>query len=36
MLKTVGFPSLRTGDQTIIDGNLVIGMELEARAAEQA
>ena len=25
MLKTVGFPSLRTGDQTIIDGNLVIG-----------
>lgn len=25
MLKTVGFPSTRTGDQTIIDGNLVIG-----------
>lgn len=25
MLKTVGFPSSRTGDQTIIDGNLVIG-----------
>jgi hypothetical protein len=25
MLKTVGFPSIRTGDQTIIDGNLVIG-----------
>jgi hypothetical protein len=24
MLKTVGFPSTRTGDQTIIDGNLVI------------
>jgi hypothetical protein len=24
MLKTVGFPSSRTGDQTIIDGNLVI------------
>jgi hypothetical protein len=24
MLKTVGFPSARTGDQTIIDGNLVI------------
>lgn len=25
MLKTVGFPSTRTGDQTIVDGNLVIG-----------
>jgi hypothetical protein len=25
MLKTVGFPSTRTGNQTIIDGNLVIG-----------
>jgi hypothetical protein len=25
MLKTVGFPSTRTGDQTIINGNLVIG-----------
>lgn len=25
MLKTVGFPSIRTGDQTIINGNLVIG-----------
>ena len=25
MLKTVGFPSSRTGDQTIISGNLVIG-----------
>lgn len=25
MLKTVGFPSSRTGDQTIVDGNLVIG-----------
>lgn len=25
MLKTVGFPSSRTGDQTIIDGNFVIG-----------
>lgn len=25
MLKTVGFPSLRTGNQTIVDGNLVIG-----------
>lgn len=25
MLKTVGFPSERTGDQTIVDGNLVIG-----------
>lgn len=25
MLKTVGNPSTRTGDQTIIDGNLVIG-----------
>jgi hypothetical protein len=25
MLKTVGFPSARSGDQTIIDGNLVIG-----------
>lgn len=25
MLKTVGFPSTRTGDQTINDGNLVIG-----------
>ena len=24
MLKTVGFPSTRTGNQTIIDGNLVI------------
>lgn len=24
MLKTVGFPSSRTGDQTIVDGNLVI------------
>jgi len=24
MLKTVGFPSSRTGDQTIINGNLVI------------
>ncbi len=24
MLKTVGFPASRTGDQTIIDGNLVI------------
>jgi hypothetical protein len=25
MLKTVGFPSIRIGDQTIVDGNLVIG-----------
>lgn len=25
MLKTVGFPSTRTGDQTIVDGDLVIG-----------
>ena len=25
MLKTVGFPSTRTGDQTIINGDLVIG-----------
>lgn len=25
MLKTIGFPSSRTGDQTIVDGNLVIG-----------
>jgi hypothetical protein len=25
MLKTVGFPSTRTGDQTIVSGNLVIG-----------
>lgn len=25
MLKTVGFPSIRTGDQAIINGNLVIG-----------
>jgi hypothetical protein len=25
MLKTVGFPSTRIGDQTIVDGNLVIG-----------
>lgn len=25
MLKTVGNPSLRYGDQTIVDGNLVIG-----------
>ncbi len=25
MLKTVGFPSSRTGDQTIVDGNLVFG-----------
>lgn len=25
MLKTVGFPSTRTGDQTIVDGNLVVG-----------
>jgi hypothetical protein len=25
MLKSVGFPSTRTGDQTIVDGNLVIG-----------
>jgi hypothetical protein len=25
MLKTVGFPSTRTGDQTILNGNLVIG-----------
>jgi hypothetical protein len=25
MLKTVGFPSIRTGDQTITNGNLVIG-----------
>jgi hypothetical protein len=25
MLKTVGFPSTRTGDQTIVDGNIVIG-----------
>jgi len=25
MLKTVGFPSSRTGNQTIIDGNLIIG-----------
>lgn len=24
MLKTVGFPSIRTGDQTIVNGNLVI------------
>ena len=27
MLKTVGFPSTRTGDQTIVNGNLVIGTE---------
>lgn len=25
MLKTVGFPSTRTGDQTVVDGNIVIG-----------
>jgi hypothetical protein len=25
MLKTVGFPSTRTGDQTIVNGNLIIG-----------
>lgn len=25
MLKTVGFPSTRTGDQTIVSGNLIIG-----------
>ena len=25
MLKTVGFPSTRTGDQTILNGNLIIG-----------
>lgn len=25
MLKTVGNPSTRCGDQTIIDGNLIIG-----------
>jgi hypothetical protein len=25
MLKTVGFPSTRTGDQTIVAGNLIIG-----------
>lgn len=25
MLKTVGFPSTRTGDQTIVDGSLVVG-----------
>ena len=25
MLKTVGFPSIRNGDQTILDGDLVIG-----------
>ena len=25
MLKSVGFPATRTGDQTIVDGNLVIG-----------
>ena len=25
MLKTVGFPAIRTGDQTIVGGNLVIG-----------
>lgn len=25
MLKTVGFPSTRTGDQTIVDGNMVVG-----------
>lgn len=25
MLKTIGFPSTRTGDQTIVSGNLVIG-----------
>jgi hypothetical protein len=25
MLKTVGYPALRSGDQTIINGNLVIG-----------
>ena len=25
MLKTIGNPSTRTGDQTIVDGNLVIG-----------
>lgn len=25
MLKTVGFPTTRTGDQTIVNGNLVIG-----------
>lgn len=25
MLKTIGFPATRTGDQTIVNGNLVIG-----------
>lgn len=25
MLKTVGFPSTRTGDQTIVNGDLIIG-----------
>ena len=25
MLKTVGNPSVRSGDQTILNGNLVIG-----------
>lgn len=29
MLKTVGFPSTRTGDQTIIDGSLVIATAAE-------
>lgn len=38
MLKTVGFPSSRTGDQTIVDGNLVIatsgkGIDFSATAS---
>ena len=38
MLKTVGFPSIRTGDQTIVDGNLVIatsgkGIDFSATAS---
>jgi hypothetical protein len=38
MLKTVGFPASRTGDQTIVDGNLVIatsgkGIDFSATAS---
>jgi hypothetical protein len=39
MLKTVGFPSTRTGDQTIVDGNLVIataGKGIDFSAAAHA
>ena len=39
MLKTVGFPSTRTGDQTIVDGNLVIataGKGIDFSAATHA